>query len=60
MSKSLLFFRLQSQLHESGYQTFIRVTKDKMEKEIEEISGCSASAASSSFPSWRSTTTRKF
>ena len=35
--ESLLFFRLQSRLHERGYQTLIRVTEDKMEKEIEAI-----------------------
>jgi len=35
--ESLLFFWLQSGLHERGYQTLIRVTEDQMEKEIEAI-----------------------
>ncbi|THF80382.1 GntR family transcriptional regulator [Cohnella fermenti] len=35
--ESLLFYHIQSLLHDRGYQTLIRVTEDKMDKEIEAI-----------------------
>ncbi|MFB9279287.1 GntR family transcriptional regulator [Cohnella cellulosilytica] len=35
--ESMLFFQVQSRLHERGYQTLIRVTEDIMEKEVEAI-----------------------
>jgi GntR family transcriptional regulator of arabinose operon len=35
--ESMLFFQVQSRLHERGYQTLIRVTEDKMDKEIEAV-----------------------
>jgi DNA-binding LacI/PurR family transcriptional regulator len=35
--ESLLFYLIQSLLHEKGYQTLIRVTDDKMDKETEAI-----------------------
>lgn len=35
--ESMLFFQVQSRLHERGYQTLIRVTEDIMDKEVEAI-----------------------